>query len=1498
MASRARSRPIRRLRPRLELLEGRRVPTLDVQFSLGLGVAGTNPDIRANATAIDSAGNTYLTGSLRGSADFSAGQGTGTLKNSGGRDLYLAKYSPTGALIWARALAGAASNAVAQGSALAIDPLGNLLLTGSYTGTVTFGPGSATLTSTSKATDPFVAKFNANGDTLWARGFAETSYDVAAGRAITTDVSGNVFVTGAFAETLTVGSTSLIAGGQSDAFVAKLDASGNVLWATATQGGSYPAATTASGMAVDASGRVAVCGTYSSTVTFFPVGAGFVLTSAGNTDAYLWVLNASGQTTGAQSYGGADHDEANALGVDASGNFVLTGTFTGTATFGGTSLNASGANDIDVWKVAPSGQTLWAESFAGTAAASVGRGVVVSASGTILVTGDFAGTVDFDPGPSSYTLTSAGGTDVFVTALDASGNFVAARSLGGTGTDYGFGIALNTAGTVAIAGTYTGPAAFGTTNLAKLGPPSIFVATLSSPTSTPPAPSAPVLEAASDTGASSSDEITAATSPVLDVNSAIAGNLVDLLRDGVVIATRNGPGALTDPGPVPSGTHVYTAQQHSSSGPNSPASAATSITFLTTPPPAPPAPTLLPADDSGTQGDNLTNINTPRLTGTATANATIQLLNAAGTVIGSTTSGADGSYTIAPTAPLADATYSLTLRAIDAAGNISKSSPALTLTINTTAPTVPAAPSLLPADDSGTKGDNLTNINIPRLTGTAAANATIQLLNAAGTVIGTATAAANGTYTIAPSAFLTDGTNRLAVRAINSAGNASVTSPSLTLTILTTPPPAPSTPTLSPADDSGTQGDGLTNVNQPHLTGTAAVNVNLRLLDGSGNLLGTAIAGGNGAYTLQPTSPLADGTYALSVRAVDAAGNLGSASPSLTLTIQTTAPSAPAAPTLLAADDSGTQGDNLTNINTPRLTGTAKASVTVQLLNGSGTVIGSTTSGADGSYTIAPTSPMADGPYNLAIRLIDTSGNIGPSGATLSLTIDTTAPAAPTAPTLLPADDSATKGDNLTNINNPRLTGTAQPNATIQLLNAGTVIGTTTTGTDGSFTISPTATLLDGTYSLTLQAVDAAGNISKSSPALTLTIDTTAPSAPTAPTLLPADDSGTLGDNLTNINTPRLTGTTAANATIQLLNAAGTVIGSTSSGADGSYTVAPTSSLPDGSIALTVRAVDAAGNIGKAGPALSLTIATAPPVAPAAPTLLAADDSGTKGDNLTNLNTPRLTGTATANATVQLLNASGTVLGSTTSGADGSYTIVLASPLANGTLALAVRVVDRAGNVGKTGAVVSLTIDTTAPAAPLAPTLLAADDTGVLGDGITTVSRPRLTGVAEAGATVQILDATGKVVAVAIAGADGTYLAGPLATLAPGGYQFRALATDAAGNTAAAGPALALTILAPVVSPPPPTLLLAEQLSAAQPDQTIVRQPHFVGTAAAGSTIQLLNANGVVVATAKAAADGSYLLAPGIVPLGTSVWRVQVIDTQGNASIPSAPLWLTVLSTA
>ena len=213
---------------------------------------------------------------------------------------------------------------------------------------------------------------------------------------------------------------------------------------------------------------------------------------------------------------------------------------------------------------------------------------------------------------------------------------------------------------------------------------------------------------------------------------------------------------------------------------------------------------------------------------------------------------------------------------------------------------------------------------------------------------------------------------------------------------------------------------------QPHLTGTAEANSSLQLLDATGTLLGSTIVSVSGAYSVVPSTPLAIGVYVLHVTATDSAGNVSLSSGTFTLTIQGQVnPVAPSAPSLLASDDSGAKGDGITNVNLPHLIGTGTPGTSVELLTQPGVMLGLASVSGSGSWSIVPTTSLADGTYVLDAVTIDSFAHASAPSPTFSLTIDTRAPSAPTPPSLLASDDSGTVGDGITNINRPHLIGSA-----------------------------------------------------------------------------------------------------------------------------------------------------------------------------------------------------------------------------------------------------------------------------------------------------------------------------------------------------------------------------------------------------------------------------------------------------------------------------------------
>ena len=361
---------------------------------------GTDNDF-GFGVATDGSGNVLVTGWFRSpTITF----GTTTLTNAGLGNMFIVKYDASGTVLWAKSAGGTDND---YGRGVATDGSGNVLVTGQFSSpTITFG--TTTLTTLGNYV-MFVAKYDASGTVLWAKGAGGTGDNF--GNGVATDGSGNVLVTGGFTSpTITFGTTTLTNAGNVDMFVAKYDASGTVLWA---KGAGGTGDDFGYGVATDGSGNVLVTGQFSSQIITFGTTA---LNYAGGSDIFIVKYDASGTVLWAKGAGGTDNDCGFGVATDGSGNVLVTGQFSSpTITFGTTTLNNAGSTNIFIVKYDASGTVLWAKG-AGGLWYDYGFGVATDGSGNVLVIGYFSSpTITF----GTTTLTNAGNYDMFVAKLSA-----------------------------------------------------------------------------------------------------------------------------------------------------------------------------------------------------------------------------------------------------------------------------------------------------------------------------------------------------------------------------------------------------------------------------------------------------------------------------------------------------------------------------------------------------------------------------------------------------------------------------------------------------------------------------------------------------------------------------------------------------------------------------------------------------------------------------------------------------------------------------------------------------------------------------------------------------------------------------------------------------------------------------------------------------------------------------------------------------------------------
>lgn len=308
------------------------------------------------------------------------------------------------------------------------------------------------------------------------------------------------------------------------------------------------------------------------------------------------------------------------------------------------------------------------------------------------------------------------------------------------------------------------------------------------------------------------------------------------------------------------------------------------------------------------------------------------------------------------------------------------------------------------------------------------------------------------------------------------------------MTVDTTAPTAPSSaPDLIASSDSGNSStDNLTNDTTPSFSGTGGVPGDTVNLYANGNLIGSAVVGPDGSYTVTPTNPLPDGSYNFTTNYVDPAGNASPFSAPLNnVVIDSTPPAVPYVPDLVAASDTGaSNSDNITADNTPTLVGFGNPGDTIKIYV-DGVLAGSTIVDSNGNWSIT-TNSIADGVHQVTSQAIDPAGNASAQSVPLVLTIDTTAPNAPI----------FTTPSGPTSNSQPPINGTGEPGSTITLYDGNSLVGTAIVNGDGTWSITPSSPLSDGTHTFTATSTDGAGNVSPTSSPINLTIDTVNPQPP------------------------------------------------------------------------------------------------------------------------------------------------------------------------------------------------------------------------------------------------------------------------------------------------------------------------------------------------------------------------------------------------------------------
>ncbi|EHR5906154.1 BapA prefix-like domain-containing protein [Salmonella enterica] len=951
--------------------------------------------------------------------------------------------------------------------------------------------------------------------------------------------------------------------------------------------------------------------------------------------------------------------------------------------------------------------------------------------------------------------------------------------------------------------------------------------------------------------------------------------------------------AYTTASPLADDTYTFTVTASDSNGNTTPFSTDFTITIDTQAPAAPGVIGVADGDGNTIDTNQITQESQPRLSGSGTAGDTIILYDN-GNAIGQALVGTDGRWQFTPPAALGNGDHLLTARANDPAGNESPESLSFTLRVDTQAPD---APQIVSAAITGGEDEvllangSITNQRMPTLSGTGEPGAIITLYNN-GVELATVQVNPQGSWTYPLTRNLSEGLNILTATATDAAGNSSPTSSVFSVTLDTQPPAQPDAPLIS---DNVTPvignigNNGATNDATPTFSGTGEIGSTI-ILYNNGSEIGRTTVGDNGSWNFTPAA-LTPETYTITVTETDIAGNISPPSASVTFTLDTTAPANPVI--TFAEDNVGEVQDTIvsgatTDDNTPVIHGTGDIGSIITLYNGS-SVLGVVTVDETGTWTLAVTSALPDGVYTLTAIAADAAGNSSGVSNSFTFTVDTVPLQPPVvneilddvAPVTGPLTDGAFTNDRTLTIN-----GSGENGSTVTIYDNGVAIGTALV-TDGVWTFN-TPELSEASHALTFSATDDAGNTTAQTQPITITVDITAPPAPTVQTV---DDDGT-----------RVAGLADPYATVEIHHADGTLVGSAVANGTGEFVVTLSPAQTDGGT-LTAIAIDRAGNN---GPATNFPASDSG--LPAVPAITAIeDDVGSIQGNIaaggaTDDTMPTLRGTTDIGSTVEVF-IDGDSAGFATVDASGNWIFEIATPLSESTHYFTVQATN-ANGPGGLSAPVGITVDLSAPAQPVITS--ATDDvpgmTGTLDNGaLTNDSRPTLNGTGEAGATIRILD-NGVEIGSATVDQSGIWRFTPNAPLESNAHIFTAVATDPAGNSGQPSDGFTLNIDAQAPDVPFITSVIDDNnqptVQVLPGQSTDDRQPILNGTGEPGATITIFD-NGTPLGTAQVGENGSWTFpVPRNLSEGSHNLTVSATDPAGNTSAASEIRSFTIDTTA
>ncbi|MES3452788.1 Ig-like domain-containing protein [Enterobacter hormaechei] len=932
------------------------------------------------------------------------------------------------------------------------------------------------------------------------------------------------------------------------------------------------------------------------------------------------------------------------------------------------------------------------------------------------------------------------------------------------------------------------------------------------------APEKPVLGSATDDvgtirGDLSNGSTTDDANPTFN-GSAEPGSRVDIYDNGEhigsTIADDKGAWQFTPTTPLPEGEHHITTTATDEAGNTGPESDDFVLVTDYTPPVATGDVlniTSVMDDVGGRQGNvasgEITDDSKPVINGIGEAGSTVFVYSTDANgkhLLGSAVVNSEGTWTLALDTPLVEGLNQLTLETQDAVGNrVAGEAPSYDITVLIPVSTEPSINSVVdnaePHVGPMQKGET-TNDTTPTLSGSAAPGDVVSILDN-GKVIGTVKADSSGKWSFTPDTALADGQHTFTVTATDAAGNAR-TSGTFPIVIDTAAPSPAENIVINDnvGDKQGPVGDGDTTDDQsPTLSGEAEPGSVVDIYDND-EKIGSVIVDDEGKWSYTPDKPLAKGDHEITTTVTDPSGNTSEPSPGISFTVD---PDPNQVTVGEVVDDQGPivgnlRPGNVTDDARPELGGKGKPGSTVTIMDGDD-VLGSTVVDPDGNWTFTPEQDLADGDHSLTVISKDPAGN-DVTSPSFDISVDTVAPEKPVVG-LATDDVGSSRGDlssgSTTDDANPTFKGSAEPGSRVDIYDNGELIGSTVVDENGGWQFTPTTALPEGEHHITTTATDKAGNTGPESDDFVLITDYTAPDASKVAITEVYDDVNTAGviasGEETDDNRPLIKGTGAEPGNTITVYNGDKVIGTAKVQADGTWSLEPTTPLPDGRYTLTAKETDGVGNVSGPSAEYVINVATVPPQAPTLDTIVRVmDDKGSvtgemKANDVTDDARPEIIGKAKAGSTVTIMDGN-VVLGSVKADASGNWVFTPTSDLGDGVHNITATAKDLTGKED-TSSTFSFEIDSKAPNRPSID--YAEDQVGTVKDDlnsndVTDDPQPILHGTAEAGSTVNIYTVDGTLLGSVTANSNGAWNFKPGSKLPEGKNTFYVTATDEAGN--------------------------------------------------------------------------------------------------------------------